>query len=202
MKQFLKTILLVSVLAIFIAGCAEEKSKSGQTNTGQTDTGQTDTGQQTPTTAEQVFTNFMTEFDAMQAVNIGPLTPSGPYLSSTTARITNTRTDNKDAYFIGLDITFKEFRGVKLDKYLIVTPNPQEAPGVLISANGSSNATFGTINSAPKGTHSSICALLTQEEYAVIEELLQAETALTVEQMQTVIDLVKPYVVKINYTIP
>ena len=200
MKQFLKTILLVSVLAIFIAGC--EKSKSGQTNTGQTDTGQTDTGQQTPTTAEQVFTNFMTEFDAMQAVNIGPLTPSGPYLSSTTARITNTRTDNKDAYFIGLDITFKEFRGVKLDKYLIVTPNPQEAPGVLISANGSSNATFGTINSAPKGTHSSICALLTQEEYAVIEELLQAETALTVEQMQTVIDLVKPYVVKINYTIP
>ena len=202
MKKFLKTILLVSVLAIFIAGCAEEKSKSGQTNTGQTDTGQTDTGQQTPTTAEQVFTNFMTEFDAMQAVYIGQLTPSGPYLSSTTASITNTRTDNKDAYFIGLDITFKEFRGVKLDKYLIVTPNPQEAPGVLISANGSSNATFGTINSAPKGTHSSICALLTQEEYAVIEELLQAETALTVEQMQTVIDLVKPYVVKINYTIP
>ena len=138
----------------------------------------------------------------MQAVYIGQLTPSGPYLSSTTASITNTRTDNKDAYFIGLDITFKEFRGVKLDKYLIVTPNPQEAPGVLISANGSSNATFGTINSAPKGTHSSICALLTQEEYAVIEELLQAETALTVEQMQTVIDLVKPYVVKINYTIP
>ena len=202
MKQFLKTILLVSVLAIFIAGCAEEKSKSGQTNTGQTDTGQTDTGQQTPTTAEQVFTNFMTEFDAMQAVNIGPLTPSGPYLSSTTACITNTRTDNKDAYFIGLDITFKEFRGVKLDIYLIVTPNPQEAPGVLISANGSSNATFLRRNSGPKGTHSSICALLTQEEYAVIEELLQAETALTVEQMQTVIDLVKPYVVKINYTIP
>ena len=192
MKQFLKTILLVSVLAIFIAGCAEEK----------TNTGQTDTGQQTPTTAEQVFTNFMTEFDAMQAVDIGPLTPSGQYLYSTTTNITNTRTDNKDAYFIGLDITFKEFRGVKLDKYLIVTPNPQEAPGVLISANGSSNATFGTINSAPKGTHSSICALLTQEEYAVIEELLQAETALTVEQMQTVIDLVKPYVVKINYTIP
>ena len=197
MKQFLKSILLISVLAIFIAGCAEEKSKSGQTNTGQTDT-----GQQTPTTAEQVFTNFMTEFDAMQAVDIGPLIPSGQYLYSTTANITNTRTDNKDAYFIGLDITFKEFRGVKLDKYLIVTPNPQEAPGVLISANGSSNATFGTINSAPKGTHSSICALLTQEEYAVIEELLQAETALTVEQMQTVIDLVKPYVVKINYTIP
>ena len=197
MKKFLKTILLISVLTVFIAGCAEEKSKSGQTNTGQTDT-----GQQTPTTAEQVFTNFMTEFDAMQAVYIGQLTPSGPYLSSTTASITNTRTDNKDAYFIGLDITFKEFRGVKLDKYLIVTPNPQEAPGVLISANGSSNATFGTINSAPKGTHSSICALLTQEEYAVIEELLQAETALTVEQMQTVIDLVKPYVVKINYTIP
>ena len=196
MKQFLKSILLISVLAIFIAGCAEEKSKSGQTNTGQTDT-----GQQTPTTAEQVFTNFMTEFDAMQAVDIGPLTPSSPYLSSTNANITNTRTDNKDAYFIGLDITFKEFRGVKLDKYLIVTPNPQEAPGVLISANGSSNATFGTINSAPKGTHSSICALLTQEEYAVIEELLQAETALTVEQMQTVIDLVKPYVVKINYSV-
>ena len=61
---------------------------------------------------------------------------------------------------------------------------------------------FFTRNSVPKGTHSSICALLTQEEYAVIEELLQAETALTVEQMQTVIDLVKPYVVKINYTIP
>ena len=196
MKQVLKTILLISVLTIFIAGCAEEKSKSGQTNTGQTDT-----GQQTPTTAEQVFTNFMTEFDAMQAVDIGPLSPSGPYLYATTANITNTRTDNKDAYFIGLDITFKEFRGVKLDKYLIVTPNP-DAPGVLISANGSSNATFVTINSAPKGTHSSICALLTQEEYAVIEELLQAETALTVEQMQTVIDLVKPYVVKINYTIP
>ena len=197
MKKFLKTILLVSVLAIFIAGCAEEKSKSGQTNTGQTDT-----GQQTPTTAEQVFTNFMTEFDAMQGEYIGPLTPSGQYLYSTNANITNKRTDNKDAYFIGLDITFKEFRGVKLDKYLIVTPNPQEAPGVLISANGSSKATFFTRNSVPKGTHSSICALLTQEEYAVIEELLQAETALTVEQMQTVIDLVKPYVVKINYTIP
>ena len=195
MKKFLKTILLVSVLAIFIAGCAEEKSKSGQTNTGQTDT-----GQQTPTTAEQVFTNFMTEFNAMQAVDIGPLSPSGSYLYATTANITNTRTDNKDAYFIGLDITFKEFRGVKLDKYLIVDPNPQEAPGVLISANGSSNATFLTRNSAPKGTHSSICALLTQEEYAVIEGWLG--TVLTLEQMQTVIDLVKPYVVKINYTIP
>ena len=195
MKQFLKSILLISVLAIFIAGCAEEKSKSGQTNTGQTDT-----GQQTPTTAEQVFTNFMTEFDAMQAVDIGPLIPSGQYLYSTTANITNTRTDNKDAYFIGLDITFKEFRGVKLDKYLIVTPNPQEAPGVLISANGSSNATFFTWNT-PREPSSSICALLTQEEYAVIQELLQAETALTVEQMQTVIDLVKPYVVKINYSV-
>ena len=196
MKKFLKTIILVSVLAIFIAGCAEEKSKSGQTNTGQTDT-----GQQTPTTAEQVFTNFMTEFNAMQAVDIGPLSPSGSYLYATTANITNTRTDNKDAYFIDLDVTFKEFRGVKLNIYLGVTPD-RDAPGVLISANGSSNATFFTRNSVPKGTHSSICALLTQEEYAVIQELLQAETALTVEQMQTVIDLVKPYVVKINYTIP
>ena len=196
MRQLLKTILLISVLTIFIAGCAEEKSKSGQTNTGQTDT-----GQQTPTTAEQVFTNFMTEFNAMQAVDIGQLTPDGLYLYSTTANITNTRTDNKDAYFIDLDVTFKEFRGVKLNIYLGVTPD-RDAPGVLISANGSSNATFFTRNSVPKGTHSSICALLTQEEYAVIEELLQAETALTVEQMQTVIDLVKPYVVKINYTIP
>ena len=191
MRQLLKTILLISVLTIFIAGCAEEKSKSGQTNT----------GQQTPTTAEQVFTNFMTEFNAMQGEDIGQLTPDGLYLYSTTAYITNTRTDNKDAYFIGLDITFKEFRGVKLNIYLGVTPD-RDAPGVLISANGSSNATFFTRNSVPKGTHSSICALLTQEEYAVIEELLQAETALTVEQMQTVIDLVKPYVVKINYTIP
>ena len=133
MRQLLKTILLISVLTIFIAGCAEEKS-----------------------TAEQVFTNFMTEFNAMQAVDIGPLSPSGPYLYATTANITNTRTDNKDAYFIGLDVTFKEFRGVKLDIYLSVTPNP-DAPGVLISANGSSDATFVTINSAPKGTHSSIC---------------------------------------------
>ena len=181
MRQLLKTILLISVLTIFIAGCAEPT---------------------TPTTAEQVYADFMTEFNAMQAVDIGPLTPSGQYLYSTIANITNTRTDNKDAYFIGLDITFKEFRGVKLDIYLGVTPNPQDAPGVLISANGSSNVTFLRRNSAPKGTHSSICALLTQEEYAVIEELLQAETALTVEQMQTVIDLVKPYVVKINYTIP
>ena len=196
MRQLLKTILLISVLTIFIAGCAEEKSKSGQTNTGQTDT-----GQQTPTTAEQVFTNFMTEFNAMQGEDIGQLTPDGLYLYSTTANITNTRTDNKDAYFIDLDVTFKEFRGVKLNIYLGVTPD-RDAPGVLISANGSSNATFFTRNSVPKGTHSSICALLTQEEYAVIEELLQAETALTVEQMQTVIDLVKPYVVKINYTIP
>lgn len=180
MRQLLKTILLISVLTIFIAGCAEPT---------------------TPTTAEQVYADFMTEFNAMQAVDIGPLTPSGQYLYSTIANITNTRTDNKDAYFIGLDITFKEFRGVKPDITLSVTPNP-DAPGVLISANGSSNATFVTPNSAPKGTHSSICALLTQEEHAVIEELLQAETALTVEQMQTVIDLVKPYVVKINYTIP
>lgn len=179
MKQFLKTILLISVLTIFIAGCAEP----------------------TPKTAEQVYADFMTEFNAMQAVDIGQLTPSGPYLYSTTANITNTRTDNKDAYFIGLDVTFKEFRGVKLDISLSVTPNLQDAPGVLISANGSSNATFVTLNSAPKGTHSSICALLTQEEYAVIQELLQAETALTVEQMQTVIDLVKPYVVKINYSV-
>ena len=201
MKQFLKTILLVSVLAIFIAGCAEEKSKSGQTNTGQTDTGQTDTGQQTPTTAEQVFTNFMTEFDAMQAVNIGPLTPSGPYLSSTTARITNTRTDNKDAYFIGLDITFKEFRGVKLDKYLIVTPNPQEAPGVLISANGNSNVTFRTSNNPPIGTRSSVCALLTQEELLKLQELIPQGVMPTGEQMQAIIDLVKPYVVKINYSV-
>lgn len=185
MKQVLKTILLISVLTIFLAGCAEENSKSGQTS---------------PTTAEQVFTNFMTEFDAMQAVDIGQLTPSGQYFYSTTANITNTRTDNKDAYFIGLDVTFTEFRGVKLYKYLSVDPNPQEAPGVLISANGSSNATFVTLNSAPKGTHSSICALLTQEEYAVIEGWLG--TVLTLEQMQTVIDLVKPYAVKINYTIP
>ena len=37
MRQLLKTILLISVLTIFIAGCAEEKSKSGQTNTGQTE---------------------------------------------------------------------------------------------------------------------------------------------------------------------
>ena len=191
MKQVLKTILLISVLTIFIAGCAEEKSKSGQTNT----------GQQTPTTAEQVYADFMTEFNAMQGEDIGQLTPDGLYLYSTTANITNTRTDNKDAYFIDLDVTFKEFRGVKLNIYLGVTPD-RDAPGVLISANGSSNATFFTRNSVPKGTHSSICALLTQEEYAVIEELLQAETALTVEQMQTVIDLVKPYVVKINYTIP
>ena len=176
MKQVLKTILLISVLAIFIAGCADEKSKSGQTS---------------PTTAEQVFTNFMTEFNAMQAVDIGQLTPSSQYLSTTTANITNTRTDNKDAYFIGLDVTFKEFRGVKTDISLSVTPNPQEAPGVLISANSSSDVSF----------YSSICALLTQEEYAVIEELLQAETALTVEQMQTVIDLIKPYVVKINYSV-
>ena len=136
MRQLLKTILLISVLTIFIAGCAEEKSKSGQTNTGQTDT-----GQQTPTTAEQVFTNFMTEFNAMQAVDIGQLTPDGLYLYSTTANITNTRTDNKDAYFIDLDVTFKEFRGVKLNIYLGVTPD-RDAPGVLISANGSSNATF------------------------------------------------------------
>ena len=191
MKQVLKTILLISVLTIFIAGCAEEKSKSGQTNT----------GQQTPTTAEQVYADFMTEFNAMEGENIGQLTPSSPYLSTTTKSITNTRTDNKDAYFIGLDITFKEFRGVKTDITLSVTPNPQEAPGVLISANGSSNVTFFTWNT-PREPSSSICALLTQEEYAVIQELLQAETALTVEQMQTVIDLVKPYVVKINYTIP
>lgn len=184
MKQVLKTILLISVLAIFIAGCAEEKSKSGQTS---------------PTTAEQVFTNFMTEFNAMQAVDIGQLTPSSQYLSTTTANITNTRTDNKDAYFIGLDVTFKEFRGVKTDISLSVTPNP-DAPGVLISANSSSDVSFYTWNS-PRGSSSSICALLTQEEYAVIEELLQAETALTVEQMQTVIDLIKPYVVKINYSV-
>ena len=190
MKQVLKTILLISVLTIFIAGCAEEKSKSGQTNT----------GQQTPTTAEQVYADFMTEFNAMEGENIGQLTPSSPYLSTTTKSITNTRTDNKDAYFIGLDITFKEFRGVKTDITLSVTPNPQEAPGVLISANGSSNVTFFTWNT-PREPSSSICALLTQEEYAVIQELLQAETALTVEQMQTVIDLVKPYVVKINYSV-
>ena len=185
MKQFLKTILLVSVLAIFIAGCAEESSNSAPT---------------TSKTAEQVLADFMAEFNAMQGEDIGQLTSSGTTYT-TTANITNARKDNKDAYFIGLDITFKEFRGVKLNIYLGVTPD-RDAPGVLISANGSSNATFFTRNSVPKGTHSSICALLTQEEYAVIEELLQAETALTVEQMQTVIDLVKPYVVKINYTIP
>lgn len=185
MKQVLKTILLISVLTIFIAGCAEEKSKSGQTS---------------PTTAEQVFTNFMTEFDAMQAVYIGQLTPSSQYLSTTTASITNTRTDNKDAYFIGMDVKFAEFRGLKTDISLSVTPNPQDAPGVLISANGSSDVSFYTWNS-PRGPSSSICVLLTQEEYAVIQELLQAETALTVEQMQTVIDLVKPYVVKINYSV-
>lgn len=190
MKKFLKTILLISVLTIFIAGCAEEKSKSGQT----------DTGQQTPTTAEQVYADFMTEFNAMQAVDIGQLTPSGQYLSTTTTIITNTRTDNKDAYFIGMDVKFAEFRGLKSDISLSVNPNPQDAPGVLISANGSSNVTFTTWNS-PRGPSSSICVLLTQEEYAVIQELLQAETALTVEQMQTVIDLVKPYVVKINYSV-
>ena len=179
MRQLLKTILLISVLAIFIAGCAEPT---------------------TPKTAEQVYADFMTEFNAMQAVDIGKLTPSSPYLSTTTASITNTRTDNKDAYFIGLDVTFKEFRGVKTDIFLSITSNPQDAPGVLISANGSSNVTFFTWNT-PREPSSSICALLTQEEYAVIQELLQAETALTVEQMQTVIDLVKPYVVKINYSV-
>lgn len=185
MKQFLKTILLVSVLAIFIAGCAEESSNSAPT---------------TSKTAEQVLADFMTEFNAMQAVDIGQLTPSSQYLSTTTASITNTRTDNKDAYFIGMDVKFAEFRGLKTDISLSVTPNPQDAPGVLISANGSSDVSFYTWNS-PRGPSSSICVLLTQEEYAVIQELLQAETALTVEQMQTVIDLVKPYVVKINYSV-
>lgn len=179
MKQFLKTILLVSVFAIFITGCAEESSNK---------------------TAEQIFADFMVEFNAMQAVDIGQVTPSGEYLYSTTANITNTRKDNIDAYFIGLDVTFAGFRGIQANQYLSVDPNPQEAPGVLISANGSSNVTFITMN-APKGTHSSICVLLTQEEYSVIQELLQAETVLTSEQMQTVIDLIRPYVVKINYTV-
>ena len=49
MKQFLKTILLVSVLAIFIAGCAEESSNSAPT---------------TSKTAEQVLADFMAEFNA------------------------------------------------------------------------------------------------------------------------------------------
>ena len=195
MRQLLKTILLISVLTIFIAGCAEEKSKSGQTNTGQTDT-----GQQTPTTAEQVFTNFMTEFNAMQAVDIGQLTPDGLYLYSTTANITNTRTDNKDAYFIDLDVTFKEFRGVKLNIYLGVTPD-RDAPGVLISANGNSNVTFRTSNNPPIGTRSSVCALLTQEELLKLQELIPQGVMPTGEQMQAIIDLVKPYVVKINYSV-
>lgn len=185
MKQFLKTILLVSVLAIFIAGCAEESSNSAPT---------------TSKTAEQVLADFMAEFNAMQGEDIGQLTSSGT-IYTTTANITNTRKDNKDAFFVSMDSYLVDFLAVKLEEALIVETSSPQVPGVLISANGNSNATFVTLNSAPKGTHSSICALLTQEEYAVIQELLQAETALTVEQMQTVIDLVKPYVVKINYSV-
>lgn len=201
MRQLLKTILLISVLAIFIAGCAEEKSKSGQTNTGQTDTGQTDTGQQTPTTAEQVLADFMTEFNAMQGVDIGQLTSSGNIYEAT-ANITNTRKDNKDALFISMDGYLIVFSAGNLNEALIVEPTEQDLPGVLISANGNSNVTFRTSNNPPIGTRSSVCVLLTQEELLKFEQELIPQVAMpTGEQMQAIIDFIKPYVVKINYSV-
>lgn len=185
MKQFLKTILLVSVLAIFIAGCAEESSNSAPT---------------TSKTAEQVLADFMAEFNAMQGEDIGQLTSSGTTYT-TTANITNTRKDNKDAFFVSMDSYLVEFTAVKLEEALFVETNSPQVPGVLISANGNSNVTFRTSNNPPIGTRSSVCALLTQEELLKLQELIPQGVMPTGEQMQAIIDLVKPYVVKINYIV-
>ena len=185
MKQFLKTILLVSVLAIFIAGCAEESSNSAPT---------------TSKTAEQVLADFMAEFNAMQGEDIGKLTSSGTTYT-TTANITNTRKDNKDAFFVSMDSYLVEFTAVKLEEALFVETNLPQVPGVLISANGNSNVTFRTSNNPPIGTRSSVCALLTQEELLKLQELIPQGVMPTGEQMQAIIDLVKPYVVKINYSV-